>query len=190
MRPERPPGRGRHVLRRGHPRDAQRRRDDHDASGAGRPLWGKQYYECDVHRWLHQHRVAPVASRRARRAGSATARGSTCSPATSSRCPTIGNTRGSSPGTWRSTARPCRWWTSTSPRSRSSCCSPPDTRTVLVPEPRRGAPPGVRDRRPRARRARPGARADERSAAPARLAVRRHRAMRVSGERPPDTGAD
>ena len=45
------------------------------------------------------------------------------SPATSSRCPTSGSTRGSPRGT--SPSRPCRWRssTSTSPRRRSSCCS-------------------------------------------------------------------
>ena len=49
--------------------------------------------------------------------------------ATSSRCPTSGSTRGLPPGTWRSTRRRCRWSTSTSPSSRSSCWCGPDTCT-------------------------------------------------------------
>ena len=85
-------------------------------------LWGKQYYEYDVHRWLREHGVEPVGPRTRRPARSATCPGSTWSRATSSRCPTSGSTRGSRRGTWRSTARRCRWSTSTSPRSRSSCC--------------------------------------------------------------------
>ena len=91
-------------------------------------LWGKQYYEYDVHRWLREHGVNPWDAGRAGRPQRAA--GSTWSPATSSRCRTSGSTRGSRPGTWRSTARRCRWSTSTSPRSRSSCCC---TRATCTP---------------------------------------------------------
>ena len=83
-------------------------------------LWSKQYYEYDVHRWLREHGVNPWDPNAPGR--SATSRGSTWSRATSSRCRTSGSTRGSRPGTSRSTARRCRSSTSTSPRSRSSCC--------------------------------------------------------------------
>ena len=84
-------------------------------------LWGKQYYEYDVHRWLREHGVNPWDAA-APRAGAQRRRGSTWSPATSSRCPTSGSTRGSRRGTSPSTARRWRSSTSTSPRSRSSCC--------------------------------------------------------------------
>ena len=45
-------------------------------------LWGKQYYEYDVHRWLREHRIDPWSSERAPVRASATCPGFTCSPAT------------------------------------------------------------------------------------------------------------
>ena len=85
-------------------------------------LWSKQYYEYDVHRWLREHGVNPWSVH----AQSTSVRNASwfhLMPATSSRCPTSGSTRGSRPGTWPSHA--CRWRssTSTSPRSSWSCCS-------------------------------------------------------------------
>ena len=68
-------------------------------------LWGKQYYEYDVHRWLREHGVNPWDPSAPGRSRAQRRRGSTWSPATSSRCRTSGSTRGSPPGTWRSTAR-------------------------------------------------------------------------------------
>ena len=62
-------------------------------------LWGKQYYEYDVHRWLREHGVNPWDPKLPP-ARSATFPGSTWSRATSSRCPTSGSTlvRGVGPG--------------------------------------------------------------------------------------------
>ena len=68
-------------------------------------LWSKQFYEYDVHHWLREHGVDPLGSRR-QRARLRNATGSTCSPATSSRCPTSGSTRGSRRGTSPSTRAP------------------------------------------------------------------------------------
>jgi hypothetical protein len=79
-------------------------------------LWGKQYYEYDVHRWLKEHHANPWDPN----APSSSVRNVawfTCSPATSSRCRTNGSTRGLRRGIWHSIARRCRSWTSTSPSS-------------------------------------------------------------------------
>ena len=45
-------------------------------------LWGKQYYEYDVHRWLREHGDRPLGSERPGESRCATCPGSTCSPAT------------------------------------------------------------------------------------------------------------
>ena len=67
-------------------------------------LWSKQFYYFDLDRWLQEHRATRCA--RPSALTSATASGSTCKTAISSRCPTAGNTPGTPHGTWLSTA--CR----------------------------------------------------------------------------------
>ena len=89
-------------------------------------LWGKQYYDYDVHRWLREHGVT---------------RGPTPRPAVRN-VPWFHMARGdviSMPDKWEypwfaawDLAFHCarwRWSTSTSPRSRSSCCSARATST-------------------------------------------------------------
>ena len=78
-------------------------------------LWSKQFYYYDVDRWLEERGTDPF---KPTRHGAAQRRsGTTCTTPTSSRCRTSGNTRGTRPGTWRSTSRARRWSTPTSPRS-------------------------------------------------------------------------
>ena len=84
-------------------------------------LWSKQLYYYDVARWLDGDPAQPA--RRPAGAVAATRAGATWTPSTSCRCRTNGNTPGSLPGTWPSTA--WRWHTSI-PGSRStssSCCA-------------------------------------------------------------------
>ena len=57
--PERPQGRGRHVLRDGDPAGADADQALVMRQALGGLLWGKQYYEYDVHRWLREHGVDP-----------------------------------------------------------------------------------------------------------------------------------
>ena len=45
-------------------------------------LWGKQYYEYDVHRWLREHGIDPWDPERPGCSGAQRRRGSTWSPAT------------------------------------------------------------------------------------------------------------
>ena len=114
--------RGRRVLRRAS--SPQTLTDDgaeRDAAGVRRPAVEQAVLP------LRRARLAGRRSRPARAAGRARARaatttGRTSTTPTSSRCPTSGSTRGTPPGTWRSTAS--RWRSSipTSPRSSSCCC--------------------------------------------------------------------
>ena len=110
------------VLRDGDPADARRRRGDGHAPGARRAAVGQAVLRVRRPPLAARARRQPVGPERPGQPGAQRRRGSTWSPATSSRCPTSGSTRGSRRGTWPSTARRCRWSTSTSPRSRSSCC--------------------------------------------------------------------
>ena len=84
-------------------------------------LWGKQYYEYDVHRWLREHGVNPWApdarGRCATRALVPHGRRRHHLDAGQVGVPVV---RGLGPGLpLRARSRS---WTSTSPRSRSSCC--------------------------------------------------------------------
>ena len=99
-----------------------------DAPGARGPAVGQAVLRVRRPPLAARARRQPVGPERAGRPQRR--RGSTWSPATSSRCRTSGSTRGSRPGTWPSTARRCRSSTSTSPRSRSSCCC---TRATCTP---------------------------------------------------------
>ena len=81
-----------------------RRRDGH-APGARRPAVGQAVLRVRRPPLAARARRQPVGPERAAPAPSATSRGSTWSPATSSRCRTSGSTRGSRRGTSRSTAR-------------------------------------------------------------------------------------
>ena len=116
---------GRPVLRDGHPADAATGRGDGDAPSAGRAAVGQAVLRVQRAPLATRARRRPLGPARRSPARCATCRGSTWSRATSSRCRTSGSTRGSPRGTSRFTARRCRSWTSTSPRSRSSCCSTP-----------------------------------------------------------------
>ena len=78
-------------------------------------LWSKQLYDYDVARWLDGDPTQPTPP--AGRLTAATRAGARSTPSTSCRCPTSGSTRGSRPGTSRSTASRSR--TSTR-RSRST----------------------------------------------------------------------
>ena len=83
-------------------------------------LWSKQYYGYNVARWLDgDPGLPPPPPERADRAG--TRPGGTSRPPTSCRCPIRGSTRGSPPGTSRSTRSPSPTSTRRS-RSTSSCC--------------------------------------------------------------------
>ena len=104
------------------PSALRRRRSAGDAPGAGGTAVGQAVLRVQRAPLAARARRQPVGPERRRPARCATCRGFTWSRATSSRCRTSGSTRGSLPGTWRSIARRCRWSTSTSPRSRSSCC--------------------------------------------------------------------
>ena len=84
-------------------------------------LWGKQYFEYDVHTWLREHGVNPWSVHASSRTY-ATRPGSTSRPGTSSRCRTSGSTRGLRPGTSRCRRSRSRSSTSTSPRIRWSSC--------------------------------------------------------------------
>ena len=96
-------------------------------------LWSKQYYGYNVARWLDGDPGLPRRRRSARPAG--TPAGGTSTPPTSCRCPTRGSTRGSRPGTSRSTRS--RSPTSTRPSrstSSSSCAANgSSTRTARCP---------------------------------------------------------
>jgi hypothetical protein len=68
-------------------------------------LWSKQYYYFDVQQWLEGDPGQPRPPKAAKPA--ATMPGFTSTIPKSFPCPTSGNTPGTPPGTWRSTA--CRW---------------------------------------------------------------------------------
>ena len=98
-------------------------RDDAERAGVMRQalagmLWSKQYYHYDLNRWLDEHDAGGRLPPHLRRS-TATANGGTCGTATSSRCPTSGNTPGTPPGIWPFTPRRSPWWTWTSPSSSS-----------------------------------------------------------------------
>ena len=115
----RPPRGGRRVLRDGHPvRRSAPTRALGDAPGAGRAAVGQAVLRVRRPPLAARARRQPVGRHRGAAMPCATCRGSTWSPATSSRCPTSGSTPGSPRGTWRSTARRCRSSTSTSPRQQ------------------------------------------------------------------------
>ncbi len=78
-------------------------------------LWSKQLYSYDVSRWLDGDPAQPL--RRRSGSGAATAGGAASTRSTSCRCRTSGSTRGSPPGTWRSTAWP---WRTSIPASPST----------------------------------------------------------------------
>ena len=80
-------------------------------------LWCKQFYAYNVTRWLAGDTEAPPPPS----GGTvATRAGATSTRSTSCRCPTRGSTRGSPPGTWRSTRSP---WPTSIRRSPSTSCS-------------------------------------------------------------------
>ena len=65
-------------------------------------LWTKQYFYYDLDLWLDEHGAGahlPAHERKLVRNSA----GRTCTTTTSSRCRTSGSTRGTRPGTWRST---------------------------------------------------------------------------------------
>ena len=64
-------------------------------------LWSKQYYGYNVARWLDGDPGLPPPPAERKTAG--TRPGGTSTRPTSCRCPIPGSTRGSRPGTWRST---------------------------------------------------------------------------------------
>ena len=72
-------------------------------------MWTKQYYYYDVDKWLEERGSDPF------KAGAQCAprndHGTTCTTATSSRCPTSGNIPGMRPGTSPSTSSRLRSWT-------------------------------------------------------------------------------
>ena len=130
----RAPRRGRRVLRRADPAERRRRRGARHAPGLRRDALEQAALP------LRRRRAGSTATRpsrrRRRRAGPAATRaGATSTPSTSCRCPTSGSTRGSRPGTWRSTASP--WPTSTRRSPSTSCCcsaaSGSSTRTARCP---------------------------------------------------------
>ena len=82
-------------------------------------IWGKQFYRYDVARWLDGDPGQPPPPPSRLHGRNQT--GATCSPPTSSRCPTRGSTRGSPPGTSPSTPSSSRTSTRRS-RSTSCCC--------------------------------------------------------------------
>ena len=68
-------------------------------------LWSKQFYHYDVDKWLEERGSGrqPLPGRRGARRHAQLTTGTTCTTATSSRCPTSGNTPGTQPGTSPST---------------------------------------------------------------------------------------
>ena len=84
-------------------------------------LWSKQFYHFDVARWLDGDPLSP--NRRHPAWAGATPAGVILTPSISSRSPTSGNTHGSRPGTWPSTASPWLTWTRRSPSTSCRCCA-------------------------------------------------------------------
>ena len=76
-------------------------------------LWSKQLFYYDVARWLDGDPTQPSRPGCARPGG--TPSGGTSTGSTSSRCRISGSTRGSRPGTWRSTRSFWPTWTRRSP---------------------------------------------------------------------------